>query len=70
MQYFIFVILTDGAVHDMNETARLVIKMSVMPVSIVIVGIGDGDFEEMKVLDADTKVLTDDEGKSAARDII
>lgn len=53
-------ILTDGAVHDMNETAKLVIKLSSMPVSIVIVGIGDGDFEEMKVLDADTKALTDD----------
>lgn len=46
-------ILTDGAVHDMNETSKLVIKMSVMPVSIVIVGIGDGSFDEMKILDAD-----------------
>ena len=33
-------------------------------------GIGDEDFSQMIVLDADSKVLADKEGKVAARDII
>jgi hypothetical protein len=64
------VILTDGAIHDMKETCKLVIQMSYMPTSIIIVGIGEEDFSQMEVLDADTKVLTDDLGRPAARDII
>lgn len=68
--YFIFVILTDGAIHDMKETSKLIIQMSYLPVSLIIVGIGNADFEEMKTLDADTKVLTDEAGRSAARDIV
>ena len=63
-------ILTDGAIHDMKETCKLVIQMSYMPVSIIIVGIGEEDFSQMEILDADTKVLTDDMGRAAARDII
>ena len=63
-------ILTDGAIHDMKETSKLVIQMSYMPTSIIIVGIGEEDFSQMEVLDADTKVLVDDFGRPAARDII
>ena len=42
--YFVFVILTDGCIHDMAETSKLVIEMSYLPTSIIIVGIGDEDF--------------------------
>ena len=54
----------------MKETSKLIIQMSYLPVSLIIVGIGNADFEEMKTLDADTKVLTDEAGRSAARDIV
>ena len=67
--YFVFVILTDGNIHDMDEVKRLMIKMSYLPVSLIIVGIGSEDFEDMNSLDADTKVLTDSDGRQAARDI-
>lgn len=43
--------------------------MSYLPISIIIVGIGDEDFTEMDELDADKVVLTDETGKVAARDI-
>lgn len=41
-----------------------------MPFSAVVVGVGDGGFEDMKVLDADEDDLTDPEGKIACRDIV
>jgi hypothetical protein len=44
--------------------------MSYYPISIIIVGIGEEDFDLMKILDADNNVLTDKEGQNAARDII
>ena len=41
----------------MKETAKLVVDMSYLPVSIIIVGIGDEDFSSMEILDADEKTL-------------
>jgi hypothetical protein len=39
--YFIFVILTDGSVHDMDETKRILVEMSAKPISVIIVGMGE-----------------------------
>ena len=44
--------------------------MSKLPVSIIIVGLGDSEFESMRVLDADQNVLTNDQGIPAVRDIV
>lgn len=41
-----------------------------MPFSAVIVGLGNGDFSDMEVLDADATILRDEEGTAAARDIV
>lgn len=41
-----------------------------MPFSAVVVGVGNSDFEDMEVLDADATVLTDDDGNEAIRDIV
>lgn len=70
LTFQVMVILTDGAIHDMDATKELVVELSYLPVSIVIVGIGDGDFDLMQVLDADSNVLCDSNGRPAARDII
>lgn len=67
--YFIFTIITDGNIHDMKETVKLVIDMSYLPVSIIIIGIGDSDFKCMEILDADEISLVDYTGRTAARDI-
>jgi len=37
----------------MKETVKLVVDMSYLPVSIIIIGIGDEDFRSMEILDAD-----------------
>ena len=54
----------------MQETKELVVELSYKPCSIVIIGIGDEDFAEMSMLDADKKVLVDKYGRPAARDIV
>ena len=63
-------ILTDGCIHDMSETKELIVELSYKPCSIVIIGIGEEDFSAMETLDADTKVLVDNFGRPAARDIV
>jgi len=41
-----------------------------MPFSGIIVGLGDSDFADMEILDADDQVLQDDSNRMAARDIV
>jgi len=54
----------------MEQSKELVVELSYLPVSIIIVGIGDEDFSSMEELDADSHVLLDKYGRAAARDII
>ncbi|CAG8454651.1 15828_t:CDS:10 [Acaulospora morrowiae] len=55
--YYILLIITDGAITDMDSTVRTIIKASSLPLSIVIVGVGDADFTNMNILDADNVPL-------------
>jgi len=50
-KYSILLILTDGAVSNMNATIASLRANSDAPLSIVIVGIGNADFRSMKYLD-------------------
>jgi hypothetical protein len=50
-------IVTDGIISDMKETIDMIVKGSNLPLSIVIVGVGDTDFSSMDILDADTQPL-------------
>lgn len=49
--YTILLILTDGAVTDIEQTKRSIRNASDAPLSIVIVGIGSADFSAMQFLD-------------------
>jgi hypothetical protein len=49
--YTILLILTDGAVSNVEETKQAINAASDAPLSIVIVGIGDADFSTMHFLD-------------------
>lgn len=68
--YFVLLILTDGYIHDFSLTKQLIVKASKLPCSIIIVGIGDDEFEQMIDLDADDALLKDDDEKEAVRDIV
>ena len=49
--YKLLLILTDGAVSDVEQTKRSLQDASDAPLSIVIVGIGNADFSAMQFLD-------------------
>ena len=68
--YHVVIIITDGNCHDMDQTTERLVRLSKMPFSAVIIGVGDGEFAEMEILDADGEVLTDPAGNEAIRDIV
>ena len=68
--YHVLLILTDGAIMDMPETVSSIVRGSTMPMSIIIVGVGNADFGSMEALDCDRGSLRDRQGKAAARDIV
>lgn len=41
-------LLTDGEIFDMDLTRDLIVEASELPCSIVIVGVGNEDFEKME----------------------
>lgn len=57
--YQVLLILTDGMIGDMAETKRLIVESSELPTSIIIVGVGNANFNMMEELDGDDGVLTD-----------
>ena len=54
--YFILLILTDGVITDMDQTKQAVVAASGLPMSIIIVGVGEADFKMMEELDSDEGV--------------
>ena len=68
--YYILLILTDGVIIDMKDTVDCIVEASKLPLSIVIVGIGESDFENMEVLDGDDKPLVNSYGEIRKRDIV
>ncbi|KAG1714161.1 Copine-8 [Nymphon striatum] len=68
-EYFILLMLTDGIITDMPLTKEAIVKASHLPLSIIIVGIGNADFNEMEELDGD-EVRLSYEGREAVRDIV
>ena len=51
--YSVLLILTDGAITDMDETVKQIEKAQKLPISIIIVGVGNADFSSMELLDGD-----------------
>lgn len=68
--YNIFLIITDGDIHDMEETKSLIVDASDLPLSVIIIGVGLDKFEKMKELDSDDSLLRDENGRTAKRDIV
>ncbi|KAD6796284.1 hypothetical protein R6Q59_019911 [Mikania micrantha] len=70
-KYFVLLIITDGVLTDLQETKDALVRGSDLPLSILIVGVGDADFKQMEILDADTGPrLESSTGRIATRDIV
>ena len=67
--YFVLLIITDGIITDLAETKKAIIQASVLPLSIIIVGVGSEDFQAMEELDSDDHLLRQD-NLVASRDIV
>ena len=63
-------IITDGEITDMDSTITALVHASSLPMSVVIIGVGDSDFSSMKALDSDDHPLTDCHGSVARRDVV
>ena len=70
MNYNILMILTDGKIDDMRETIDALVEASYLPISVIIVGIGNGNFGNMDILDADENPLYDRNHRKADRDLV
>lgn len=69
--YVVLLIITDGGISDMDHTKRVLIQASnaLLPMSLILVGVGKGDMSDMNILDADRRTLTY-RGVRAKRDIV
>lgn len=69
-KYNILLFLTDGENSDMNKTKDIICEAAKLPISIIIVGLGNHSFTNMIILDGDDEPLTDSNGKKCERDIV
>ncbi|PON73991.1 Protein BONZAI [Parasponia andersonii] len=70
-KYFVLLIITDGVLTDLQETKEALVKASDLPLSVLIVGVGNADFSQMEILDADKGIrLESSTGRVATRDIV
>ena len=68
-QYFVLLILTDGIITDFEDTKEAIVNASELPISIIIIGVGDEDFSAMEELDCDKGRLSSGD-MVAVRDIV
>ena len=69
--YNILLIITDGVINDMQKSINAIVDATKLPLSIIIVGVGDADFSNMDTLDADDNPLRHSQsGKLMERDIV
>jgi len=67
--FTVLVILTDGEIHDMDETVNLLIESCELPLSIIVIGVGNEHFSKMETLN-DWKNIKNSKGKSLSRKLV
>eukprot|EP01119_Soliformovum_irregulare_P011920 TRINITY_DN3051_c0_g1_i1.p1 TRINITY_DN3051_c0_g1~~TRINITY_DN3051_c0_g1_i1.p1 ORF type:complete len:604 (+),score=195.97 TRINITY_DN3051_c0_g1_i1:84-1895(+) len=69
-KYFILLIITDGIINDMQQTMDEIVLAANLPLSIIIVGVGNADFAAMDQLDGDEVPIRSTNGTLVSRDIV
>ena len=70
LEYHILMILTDGVIDDLQETIDALVEGSFLPLSVIIIGIGNADFKKMEILDGDDVPLVSSRGVKRMRDLV
>lgn len=68
----ILMIMTDGVIHDKSEVIDLLVACARLPISIIIVGLGNNEdgWAAMHELDDDNGQMVDSKGKKSERDLV
>ena len=70
LKYHILMILTDGIIVDQQKTIDALVEGSFLPLSVIIIGIGNDHFQEMIQLDGDEIPLISSNGIKRMRDLV
>ena len=70
LKYHILMILTDGVIFDQQQTIDALVEGSFLPLSVIIIGIGNDHFKEMIQLDGDEIPLISSNGIKRMRDLV
>jgi len=63
------VVFTDGQINDMQPATDALVESAFLPLSVIIIGIGNSDFENMHVLDGERGTLRHSNGELDKREI-
>ena len=70
LNYNILLIISDGEIHDIEETIDSIIEASKYPFSIIIIGIGANVTYDMKSLNGENGKLISSKGEELNKDIV
>ena len=70
LKYHVLMILTDGIIVDLEKTIDALVEGSFLPLSVIIIGIGNDHFQEMFILDGDNVPLISSSGIQRMRDLV
>eukprot|EP00568_Trieres_chinensis_P013882 CAMPEP_0183320008 /NCGR_PEP_ID=MMETSP0160_2-20130417/65152_1 /TAXON_ID=2839 ORGANISM="Odontella Sinensis, Strain Grunow 1884" /NCGR_SAMPLE_ID=MMETSP0160_2 /ASSEMBLY_ACC=CAM_ASM_000250 /LENGTH=250 /DNA_ID=CAMNT_0025486611 /DNA_START=15 /DNA_END=765 /DNA_ORIENTATION=- len=70
LSYGVLVILCcDGAIADVAESMEKICQASYVPLSVIIAGIGDGEFPDLSAMKLDNAALSSPSGNAYMRDV-
>ena len=70
LNYMILMIITDGMICDMDSTIDEIVESAKLPMSIIIIGLGNANFTNMNILDGDDIPLKSSKNEIVERDIV
>ena len=68
--YNILLIISDGLIHDIDQTIDSIIEASKFPISFIIIGIGSDVTDDMKKLNGERGKLISSKGETLNKDIV
>lgn len=70
LKYHVLLILTNGMINDLKQTIDVIVAGSYLPLSIIIIGIGNANFDSMASLYGVSTPMINSNGTKKFRDIV